>query len=278
MASASDCSRPNGPCTLGPGRSCMRPTTLRSNQMAMSTLVSRNTTMATALISQIHQVSLLKSAVTGARASPTILMRWPPGHAGPGARRTRSPASACRASRTPTPTAFVGSHTTWSGMSVSTTGSDERAGVGGDGQLAAVLHPDRRGGAGGDAGDGTLGGAGEERLAGLQATRVEQLVPRGEHGGTGCHGGRLGGGHVGGVDPGAVPPAELVELGVHLGQRLQAELHPEGVGEPVQHAVVGQRVRDQRLRERTRTPLPRDERAGLLARRVRPAARRRPGR
>ena len=79
MASASDWSRPKGPCTFGPGRTCMRATTLRSNQMAMSTLVSRNTTMATALISQIHHVSLLKSAVTGATASPMRIMRGPPG-------------------------------------------------------------------------------------------------------------------------------------------------------------------------------------------------------
>ena len=69
MASASDWSRPNGPCTLGPGRCCMRPTTLRSNQIANSTLTSRNTTMATALIRTIHQVSLLKSAVTGGSAA-----------------------------------------------------------------------------------------------------------------------------------------------------------------------------------------------------------------
>ena len=71
MASASDWSRPKGPCTLGPGRTCMRATTLRSNQMAMSTLVSRNTTMATALISQIHHVSLLKSAVDRGRPPAT---------------------------------------------------------------------------------------------------------------------------------------------------------------------------------------------------------------
>ncbi|MNI98778.1 hypothetical protein D3C73_1576900 [compost metagenome] len=49
MASASDWSRPNGPCTLGPGRTCIRATTLRSNQIAMSTLVSRKTMISTAL-------------------------------------------------------------------------------------------------------------------------------------------------------------------------------------------------------------------------------------
>ena len=144
MASASDWSRPNGPCTLGPGRTCMRATTLRSNQMAMSTLVSRNTTMATALISQIHHVSLLKSAVDGGDG----LGRQEASCAGlqvvadRRARRTRSPASACRASRTPAPTAFVGSHTTWSGMSVTHRGQRERARVGG--HASGCRRPARR--------------------------------------------------------------------------------------------------------------------------------------
>ena len=114
---------------------------------------------------------------------------------------------------------------------------------------------------------GALGGAGEERLARLQAAAVEQLVPGGQHGRAGRDGGRLGGGHVGRVDAGAVPAAQLVELGVHGGERLQPELDAEGVGQPVEHAVVGQRVRDERLRERARAALPRDERAGLLGRR-----------
>ena len=94
-----------------------------------------------------------------------------------------------------------------------------------------------------DPGDRALGGAGEERLARLQATGVEQLVPGGQHRGARADGRRLGGGDGRRGDAGAVPAAQLVELGVHRGERLQAEVDAERVGEPVEHAVVGQRVR-----------------------------------
>src|SRR6478609_788744 len=49
-----DCSKPNGPCTLGPGRCCRRPITLRSNQTANSTDTSKNTSTSTALMMTIQ--------------------------------------------------------------------------------------------------------------------------------------------------------------------------------------------------------------------------------
>ena len=50
MPSTSDCSSPFGPTRLGPKRICIRPSTLRSIRMAASTVSSRKTKMATALI------------------------------------------------------------------------------------------------------------------------------------------------------------------------------------------------------------------------------------
>ena len=41
MPSARVCSRPNGPLRFGPGRCCMRPMTLRSNQMTSRVETSR---------------------------------------------------------------------------------------------------------------------------------------------------------------------------------------------------------------------------------------------
>src|SRR5665647_2752729 len=67
MASAIGWNRPKGPCTLGPGRICILATTLRSNQIANSTLSSRKTMIPTDLSSRIQPLSLLKSAV----ADPT---------------------------------------------------------------------------------------------------------------------------------------------------------------------------------------------------------------
>ena len=66
-----------------------------------------------------------------------------------------------------------------------------------------------------DAGDRTLGGARQERLARLQPTRVEQLVPGGEDRRARADGRRLRGCHGRCRDARAVPAAELVELGVH---------------------------------------------------------------
>ena len=53
--SASDWSRPKGPCTLGPMRCCMRATTRRSHQMLNSVSTTRTTKISTALrmISQV---------------------------------------------------------------------------------------------------------------------------------------------------------------------------------------------------------------------------------
>ena len=55
--SASDWSRPKGPCTLGPMRCCIRATTRRSNQMLKSVSSTRITKIATVLIRMIHHGS-----------------------------------------------------------------------------------------------------------------------------------------------------------------------------------------------------------------------------
>jgi len=72
-ASASDWSAPNGPFQLGPGRCCMRPTTLRSNQIANSVSRSSRTKMITALISINHQGSPASSACV----EPSLLTPGP---------------------------------------------------------------------------------------------------------------------------------------------------------------------------------------------------------
>ena len=55
--SASDCSRPKGPCTLGPMRCCMRATTRRSHQMLNSVSSTRTTKIRPALTRTSHQGS-----------------------------------------------------------------------------------------------------------------------------------------------------------------------------------------------------------------------------
>ncbi len=56
--SASDCSRPKGPCTLGPMRCCIRATTRRSHQMLNSVRRTRTTKTRSVLTRTIHQTSL----------------------------------------------------------------------------------------------------------------------------------------------------------------------------------------------------------------------------
>ena len=269
MASASDWSRPKGPCTLGPGRTCMRATTLRSNQMANSTLVSRNTTMATALISQIHQRVVAEvGGRPGATASAAgSVMRGPPRSVAwtAAARRTTAPASACRASRTRDAggvrrqphhvVRHVGDHG----------GQRQRAARRCDTvRLPPSCTPT------------AAAVAAEMRATGRLAVPARNCSPScsAPASSSWCQvastadpaptAGGSAAGDVGGADAGAVPAAELVELGVHRGQRLQPQLDPERVGERVEHAVVGHRVRGQGLRERARAALPGDERAGLL--------------
>src|SRR4051812_46710957 len=55
--SASDCSRPNGPCTLGPMRCCIRATTRRSHQMLKSVSRTRTRKTRTALRPMTHHGS-----------------------------------------------------------------------------------------------------------------------------------------------------------------------------------------------------------------------------
>ncbi len=69
--SASDCSRPNGPCTLGPMRCCMRATTRRSNQMLNSVSTTRSAKISTALMMMTHHSSSPKPATaSGTTPSP----------------------------------------------------------------------------------------------------------------------------------------------------------------------------------------------------------------
>ncbi len=58
MPSASDWSMPQGPCRLGPMRSCIQATTLRSHTMEKSTVTIRNAKQKTALTTTSHQGSL----------------------------------------------------------------------------------------------------------------------------------------------------------------------------------------------------------------------------
>ena len=60
--SARLCSRPKGPCMLGPIRCCMRATTRRSHQMLNSVSSTRTTKISTALSSTTHTGSLPKRA------------------------------------------------------------------------------------------------------------------------------------------------------------------------------------------------------------------------
>ena len=56
-ASATGCSRPNGPARLGPGRFCIRPMTRRSNQIMKIVVTSRNTKTMATFSSTSHQMS-----------------------------------------------------------------------------------------------------------------------------------------------------------------------------------------------------------------------------
>ena len=236
----------------------------------------------TDLISQIQHVSLLKSAAVDRSVAVTGPAQPGPlsaphassssaGTAGTAPRRRAGrahhrPRAACRARRSRA--SWSASQTTWSGMSVTCTGSVivpasvlTASGSPSATPTAAAVTADTRA-------TGPLGGPREVRLAVLQPTGVEQLVPRREHRVTRrAPPGGSPGASSGAADARAVPAAELVELGVHVGDRVETEVDAERVGERVQHAVVGQGVRDEHLRERPRSPLPGDERAGLLDRR-----------
>ncbi len=77
MPSASDWSRPNGPCLLGPIRCCMRATTRRSNQMLNSVKSTSRTKMANTLMSTSHHGSSPKPATSSAGdTGETPASRW----------------------------------------------------------------------------------------------------------------------------------------------------------------------------------------------------------
>lgn len=77
MPSASDWSMPQGPCRLGPMRSCIQATTLRSHTMEKSTVTIRNAKQNTALMTTSHHGSVpnidrssaASTALCGAAAS-----------------------------------------------------------------------------------------------------------------------------------------------------------------------------------------------------------------
>lgn len=72
-ASGNDCPRPNGPTVFGPTRFWKRAIRRRSNQSAKITEKIKNTTMNSALITDIHHVSWEKSAATCVKMGFTSL-------------------------------------------------------------------------------------------------------------------------------------------------------------------------------------------------------------
>ena len=81
--SASDWSRPKGPCTLGPMRCCIRATTRRSHQMLNRVSSTSTKKSSTTLIRITHQASLPKSLSSGpsmacCRRTPTELVEIMP--------------------------------------------------------------------------------------------------------------------------------------------------------------------------------------------------------
>ena len=159
--SASDWSMPQGPCRLGPMRSCIQATTLRSHTMENSTVTIRKAKQKTALMTTSHQGSvpnierssaarygLMRSTSLGASAASV---------AGP--MRTSAPGGAPVSEATPPPVEFSGSQTTRSGISVTCSGSSTRAGRAGHGEQVAVL-------------DARLGGRGGRQPGARAACRV----------------------------------------------------------------------------------------------------------
>ncbi len=149
--SASDWSMPQGPCRLGPMRSCIQATTLRSHTMENSTVTIRKAKQKTALTTTSHQGSRAEHGevfggedVTRRRGESVdavhLLLRSrrrASRCAGP--MRTSAPGSAPVSAATPPPTEFSGSQTTRSGISVTCSGQFDRAGGAGDGEQIAVL-------------------------------------------------------------------------------------------------------------------------------------------
>ena len=135
MPSASDWSMPQGPCRLGPMRSCIQATTLRSHTMENSTVTIRKAKQNTALMTTSHQGSRpnigevfggeVLYRVHASTSSGAVGGRASPGRCGRGA-----PGSAPVSEATPPPVEFSGSQTTRSGISVIRSGQFDRAGAG----------------------------------------------------------------------------------------------------------------------------------------------------
>ena len=115
--SASDCSRPNGPCTLGPIRCCIRATTRRSHQMLNSVSSTRIRKISSVLTPISHQGSWPKAS----SAMASGLHHWAVMHFA-SFTVTRLPGDA-RSASTPLPSEFAGSQTTSSGRSATSAGT-----------------------------------------------------------------------------------------------------------------------------------------------------------
>ena len=140
--SASDCSRPNGPCTLGPTRCCMRATTRRSNQMLNSVSSTRITKMKHRLEGDHPPGVLTERGQTGVWQvlDHREVRDEQRGHVltpflTPDFTDTELPGEASSA-RTPRPKELAGTHTTSSGRSAISTRQGHGAAVAGDGDSA----------------------------------------------------------------------------------------------------------------------------------------------
>ena len=240
MPSASDWSMPQGPCRLGPMRSCIQATTLRSHTMENSTVTIRKAKQKTALTTTSHQgsrpnIERSSAARYGAHASTSSgVPRWraSPGRCG----RGRRAAPRCRRRRR-RPVEFSGSQTTRSGISVICSGSSTAPARAGDGEDVAVLDA-RLGGRGGrQPGDARRAGcrrAPRRRPGagpGRAAAGARRAPPRPAAGP-----GQRAAVSSGAVAARAVPGAEPVEL---ARARSRTSGRPrcdvQGVGQHVQH-------------------------------------------
>ena len=269
--SASDWSRPNGPCTLGPIRCCIRATTRRSHQMLNSVSSTRITKISTALMMISHHGSLterrqvvdhreqqLGRECGHQRVPPVavpVIVTVLPGDA--------------RSASTPRPKELAGTQTVSGAMSASSSDLDrqgDRAAVTGEGDLCAETNGQR----GGDAGDGTACGGAQRGVTVLEPAVVERLLPRRQP-----HAvrGRLGRFRASGERRGRRPtdPSPPSRNGPRrrcgsraAGPSEQAQL----VGDAGEHPEVGQRggVVEHRV-EGSRATLPGHEHAGLVAHR-----------
>ena len=185
--SARLCSRPKGPTRFGPGRDCIRATTRRSAQIISSVATTQEHEDQQGLAEHDPAVVLREVDDGVVRALATerrreaprspCRLRWPS--------RRRSRPSRCRrrrrrASRGRRSVAeFVGSHTTPSGMSVTTSGTVTAAAVGATVTSSRPRPSPRRSPR--TAGRRPVRGPRQVRLAVLQPAGVQQQRPGREH-------------------------------------------------------------------------------------------------